>query len=138
MAVYLDTSVLVAAFSIEASSPRASALLALSEDWLVSDWTAAEFSAAIRTKARRGDLDAAQVMVLDSALDRLIQRSGQAVPVEVSDHNDTRKLVISDGLIRAQDALHLVIARRKGAALATFDLDQARAAGGIGVDLFPL
>ncbi len=56
--LYLDTSVLVAAFSAEGSSAWAQQLLG-NTDYvvIVSDWTVTEFHASMHAKARRGELD---------------------------------------------------------------------------------
>lgn len=133
MTIYLDTSVLVAAFSEEEHSERAQAFLQREEHWLISDWSAAEFSAAIRTKARRGDLALSLVPILDQAIDEIANRAGGLMPVRPQDMAAVRDLVILDGRVRAPDALHLVLARRLEAAMATFDMNLLRAAGDAGL-----
>ena len=56
--VYLDTSVLVSAFSAERSSEWAQALLSNAQYLvIVSDWAVTEFHASMHAKARRGELD---------------------------------------------------------------------------------
>lgn len=136
MTVYLDTSVLVAALTVEPQSDQAQLCLERSEAWAISDWAMAEFSAAIRAKARRGELEAAIVPVLDRAIDEFAARVGGATPLRPSDHQAARNRIIADGKLRAADALHLVVAERLGAAMFTLDLDLERAAGGAGLKVF--
>ncbi|MBU1345497.1 MAG: type II toxin-antitoxin system VapC family toxin [Alphaproteobacteria bacterium] len=137
MIVSLDTSVLVAALTEEeARSDDAARMLRNPETWLISDWAAAEFSAAIRAKARRGELQDSKVALVEASLDALIARLGGAFPIEAGDHRGSRALIIIDGGVRAPDALHIVAAQRVGASLATFDVDQARAARAVGVSVY--
>lgn len=136
MIVSLDTSVLVAAMTEEARSIDAMKMLQNPETWLISDWAAAEFSAAIRAKARRGELQPDKLQLVDAALDALIARLGGAFAIEPGDHRRVRELIAADGGVRAPDALHIVVARRLGASLATFDVDQARAAKVAGVEVY--
>lgn len=136
MTVSLDTSVLVAALTEEPRSDDAARMLGRSESWLITDWAAAEFSAAIRAKARRGDLLSSQTGFVEASFNAVIARLGGTVAVTPEDHRRTRQLVIADGLIRAPDALHIIIAQRLGASLATFDVDQMRAAKAAGVEIY--
>lgn len=136
MTVYLDTSVLVAALTVEPQSDHAQRGLEQSEAWAISDWAVAEFSAAIRAKARRGELEAALVPVLDRAIDEFADRVGGATSLRPPDHQAARNRIIADGKLRAADALHLVVAERLGAAMFTLDLDLARAARGAGLKVY--
>jgi predicted nucleic acid-binding protein len=136
LTVYLDTSVLVAALRVEPQSDQAQRSLEQSERWAVSDWAMAEFSAAIRAKARRGELEAALVPVLDRAIHEFADRVGGATSLRPADHQAARTRIISDGKLRAADALHLVVAERLGAAMFTLDLDLARAASEAGLEIF--
>lgn len=136
MIVSLDTSVLVAALTDEPRSDDAARLLGRPESWIISDWAAAEFSAAIRIKARRGDLDPSQTGFVEASFNAVIARLGGTVTLTAEDHRRTRQLVITDGMIRAPDALHVIVAQRLGAALATFDLGQTRTARAAGVEIY--
>ena len=133
MIVCLDTSVLIAAFTREAGSPRALALLAGSSAWRVSEWATAEFAGAIRVKARRDELDPDLIEVVEATLDEMVAAAGASITVHPDDHAEARRLIIEDGMLRAPDALHLAIAQRIGAQLATFDANLARAAEAVGV-----
>ena len=133
MIICLDTSVLIAAFTREDGSPRALALLAEAGAWRVSDWATAEFAGAIRVKARRGELAPDLIEAVEATLDEMIAAVGASITVHADDHAEARRLIIEDGLLRAPDALHLAIAQRIGAQLATFDANLARAAEAVGV-----
>jgi predicted nucleic acid-binding protein len=133
LTVCLDTSVLIAAFTEEADSDRAQAILERVASWRVSDWATAEFSAAIRVKARRGELALGQVFEIERILDEMILDAEAEVAVEPDDHIEARRLIIDNGRLRAPDALHIAVAARIGAELATFDRNLARAAEAAGV-----
>jgi hypothetical protein len=133
LTAYLDTSVLVSLFTFETHSESARSLVTASTGWTTSDWALAEFSAAIRTKARRGELQADHPSRLDGGLDAFIEQAGSAVPVIDEDHWQARFLIVADGRLRAPDALHIAVAQRIDATLATFDANLARAAREAGV-----
>jgi len=136
LSIYLDTSVLVAALSEEPHSEAAQALLEQDQRWILSDWAAAEFSASIRIKARRGELAEPLVPILDQAIDEIAARFGGMTTLRFSDHQTARELIVLDGRLRAPDALHLVVARRLQAAMCTFDQNLARAAEEAGLQVF--
>lgn len=136
MTTYLDTSVLVSLFTFETHSQSARSIVAASTGWTTSDWILAEFSAAIRTKARRGELQSDHVSRLDSGLDAFIEQAGSAVAVIDDDHRQARHLIVADGRLRAPDALHIAVVQRLGATLATFDTNLARAAREVGIEVF--
>ncbi|WP_269515507.1 type II toxin-antitoxin system VapC family toxin [Brevundimonas subvibrioides] len=121
MNVVLDTSVLVAAFTEDAHSLEAEAWLDRDAPFLVSDWAAAEFSAAIRTKVRQGYLKVELVPEVEAIFDSWTRDQGGKYPVQASDHVSARLLVVRHERLRAPDALHLAIALRLNAAIATFD-----------------
>ncbi len=126
MILSLDTSVLVAVFTVEPRSDRARGALDRTALWCISDWAAAEFSAAIRLKARRGEADRGSVEALDAGLDRLIQNLAAAQPVTAEDHRQARDLIRRHDGLRAPDALHIAMAGRLEACLITLDHDQAQ------------
>lgn len=126
---------LVAAFTEDAHSSQAEAWLDRDVPFLVSDWAAAEFSAAIRTKVRRGYLRVELVPEIEAIFDSWTRDQGGRHSVQPGDHLSARLLVVRHDGLRAPDALHLAIALRLNAAIATFDrrLDEASIAEGLPV-----
>jgi len=123
----LDTSVLVAAFTVESHSDRARSVLDREAAWGISDWAAAEFTAAIRAKSRRGEALSGSIRELDEGLDRLVRSLAADLPVLASDHRQARAMVLRRDGLHPPDALHLAIAKRIGACLVTLDQVQAEA-----------
>ena len=137
MSLYLDASVLVALFVEEASTAQAEARL-VGETLLISDFGAAEFSAAIARRVRIGDMPASQAPITFQAFDNWVARATSRVVQDVSDAPNADALVRRLNLgLRAPDALHIAIARRLGATLFTFDLGMSSAARMLGLSLLP-
>jgi len=121
LTVYVDTSVLVAGFTLDAQTERASAWLRTGPALLVSSWTGAEFSAAVRRKALRGELDGDGVAAAERIMERLLRDPAAFRPVVPADIDEARALVCGYPPLRAPDALHLAVARRLAVPLATLD-----------------
>lgn len=136
MTVLLDASVLVAAFTPDIRSAQAERWLEAVETPVVSDWAAAEFSAAIRNKIRQGTVRADRIDAVEGAFDDWTVRLGARQQVLAQDHLKARALVIKYPLLRAPDALQIAIAVRLSASLATFDERQGEAAVIEAVPLF--
>jgi uncharacterized protein len=136
LTILLDTSVLVAAFTKDAQSERAEQWLDRAAPFLVSDWAAAEFSSAIRNKVRQGYLEAPLVPEIETFFDAWSHRQGGNRPVVSADHVTARLLVSQHAGLRAPDALHLAIALRLRAVMATFDQQQQDAALAEGLEVF--
>lgn len=136
MTVLLDASVLVAAFTPDIHSAQAERWLEAGDTPVVSDWAAVEFSAAIRNKVRQGVVRADRVDTVEAAFDEWTARLGARQQVLAQDHLKARLLVIKHPLLRAPDALHIAIAIRLAASLATFDERQAEAAAVESIELF--
>lgn len=137
MSLYLDASVLVALFVEEPSTAQAQARL-VGETLLISDFAAAEFSAAIARRVRIGDMPASQAPITFQAFDSWVARATSRVVQDVSDTPNADILVRRLDLgLRAPDALHIAIARRLGATLFTFDLRMAHAARTLGLSILP-
>lgn len=139
--IYLDTSVLGALFFRE---PTASALLAGlekagAEELSVSAWTLAEMASVGAIKERTGQIDAQERSAGLAAFDRFVADSLKLLEVDPGDFRTAAVLLDAPTLaLRAGDALHLAIARRQRASLATLDLRQASAASHYGIAVFPL
>jgi hypothetical protein len=89
---------------------------------VISDWAAAEVAGAFGVRLRRGELDEAGARKALGQLDAWRTTAASRCATEADD------IVAADGLLRRFDlalrapgALHLAIASRLGAPLATFD-----------------
>jgi len=133
--LYLDTSVLVPLFVAESRSTDAHAGLH-GQNLYVSDLAAAEFSAAISTRVRKGEMNAADAASLFATFDAWAGRAANRVQIEGGDMAAALGLIRRlDLSLRAPDAANIAIAQRLGATLFTFDQKMAAAAGAIGLTL---
>lgn len=132
--VYLDASVLVAALVEEARSGDAEDLLTRSDQaiWL-SEWTLTEVVAALSAKVRDGELSEGGRVAARRQLNRLVAENFERTGVLTSDFRRANELCDQPVGLRAGDALHLAIADRIGAELATFDRRQAEAGRTLGM-----
>jgi len=134
VSVYLDASVLVAFFSDDPFTPRADAFLDKYEDVLIiSDFAAAEFASVIARQVRTKEISAATAHDAFSSFDSWTARAAESVefgPLDVrTAEGFLRRL---DLPLRTADAIHIAIARRIRASIATFDEKMARAARALG------
>ncbi len=116
--VYVDTSLLLAAFSNEPNQPTALASLQESQ-WTqvcVSDWTLAEFACALHAKVLRGETPADVAHAIDKTIKKLLDEGAlQRLPVLREDYSAVQR--VTPGikcLVRGADALHLAVAARSG------------------------
>ena len=116
--VYIDTSVLVSAFSNEPLQTVAMALLQAPqwEQVCVSDWTVAEFTCALQAKVMRGDTPPEVAHTIGQTLKNLItQGSLHRIAVLREDYAAVQRVVPGlNCLVRGADALHLAVAARSG------------------------
>ena len=135
MDVYLDTSVLVSLFTIDALTGRAREFIRTNRPAaVVSDLAATEFSSVIARLTRMGtmDIDAARAVL--NEFDIWMERRARLMRIETSDFRlATTFLRRLDLTLLAPDAIHLAIAQRLGATLATFDRRMAISATALGV-----
>jgi len=139
LSVYLDANVLISAFHADAHSEAAYSLLAREAETFVSDIAAAELVAVFGRLARMRRITESHA--LDAITDFDAWRSGAPLGVETEAADVAladRFLRRMDLNLRLPDALHIAIARRIGARLATFDVRMAEAARILGVELAPL
>jgi predicted nucleic acid-binding protein len=137
--IYLETSVLVAALTREPATDRVLSWFSArsGDDLAVSIWGAAEFSAALSVKLRMGSINLDERAVAMAGFRRLIATSFEMFPVEGADFALAISLADQSELgLRAGDALHLAIARGRGAEICTLDRRLAEAAMtcGVGID----
>jgi len=128
---YLDTSLIVAALVRESGTEAAKAYLseARAEFLLASRWVVTEFSSALALKVRTGTISAAEQTAALAMFRRFSGARLRLVDVEATDYDKAAGLCDQIAApLRAGDALHLVVCKRKGARLATFDADMAAAA----------
>jgi len=133
--LYLDSSVLVAAFSPEAFTNRALDILALSPEVIISELTVTETRVSLIRKRKRGAMTPGEVV---AALQELTAAIADALlvvePLPVAAFRAAEDIADRvPGPVRAMDALHLGMARILGAEMATFDADQATAAKAEGI-----
>jgi hypothetical protein len=101
---------------------------------VVSDFVSAEFSAVIGVRVRTKLLSESDAYLAFSNFDRWIKRSVLRVDMTSSDIGFAGTILRQLELaLRAPDAIHLAIARRVGAELATFDKRMAVAARALGI-----
>ena len=135
MSVYLDASVILPKLVEETKSGAAAAYLAShSEELLISDFAAAEVASGLSRLVRIRQLSTADASAIFDDFE--IWRAATSSPVEI--HGADIRLAYAyvrrfDLGLRAPDALHLAIAQRSDARLASFDRRLLRAAPALGI-----
>jgi predicted nucleic acid-binding protein len=135
LSIYLDTSVLVPLFVSDAFVARARAFLGMQPSGLcVSDFGSAEFASVLGLRVRMNTLsieDArAAVSHFDAWTSYTTARTGTTAADLQAGGAYLRRF---DLPLRTPDAIHIAIAQRVGAELATFDQRMAQCARALGV-----
>ena len=133
---YVDTSVLVAALTIEERTPDAQAWLNDQGplELLVSDWVITEFSSALSLKLRTRQIDIDERSIAQSAFNRFLSGSLAVATVTTSQFRTAARFADHHDLaLRAGDALHLAIASEYGATLCSLDRRLVEAGPKLGV-----
>ena len=142
--VYVDTSVLVSAFSNEPLQAAAMALLQAPQ-WqrvCVSDWTVAEFTCAIQAKVLRNETPAEVAHSIGQTLKKLMTQGAlHRIAVLREDYAAVQRIVPGlRCLVRGADALHLAVAARSNIThFASLDKTQRVAASHwlVGIECVP-
>ena len=135
LSVYLDTSVVAPLFLPDATVDRARAFLKTGiADPIISDWGAAEFASVVAKRVRMRLLVEREARKALTNFDhwtaaQTLRVECLALDVRAADAF-LRRLDLN---LRTLDAVHIAIARRLGAELATFDVRMAESAGALGL-----
>lgn len=135
MRLYLDASVLVALVAEDLFSARADAMVGRAGgEPFVSDLARAEFAAVLGRRVRAGKAREEAASSAFRALDTWCAAAAEPVSTTGLDVTLAEAWLRRFDLgLRTQDAIHVAIAERLGATLATFDAGMARAARTIGL-----
>ena len=138
--IYLDTSVLGAIFFRESNAVLVfrQVKAARSRGLVISACTLTEMESVGAIKERTGTVDHATRQLALSRFHRFVASNLTLVEIEPADFRSAVVLIEGPGGLRAGDALHLALAKRLSADLATLDHRLADAAPACGVLLLPV
>jgi predicted nucleic acid-binding protein len=140
LSIYLDASVLVSLFISDAHSKQADrALRAALQTLVISNFAAAEFASGVSQHVRSRAVTPANARMAFSEFDEWVGREASRIEITSADIvSATAYLRQLDTPLRVPDALHIAIAGRVGAQLATFDKKMSAAARALGVHVLSI
>ena len=138
--IYIDTSVLGAIFFRESGAVDLVTRLEgqRKKRLMISAWTLTEMASVGGIKQRTGVIDAATRVRALANFQRFASMHLGTVEIEPADFRAAAVLIESPSALRAGDALHLAIARRLGARLASIDRRLCAATDALGLTRFDL
>lgn len=133
--ISLDASVLVPLFVQEPRTNDAAKLIQ-TDTPATTPLTIAEASCAFSRRYQAKELNETQTLETFDALDIFSQTHMASSTIELEDYETATQLVRRIDLgLRTADALHIAVAMRLGATLATFARKMADAARSLGIDV---
>lgn len=134
--VYPEASLLVSAVSDEVASEAARAWLASTapSELMTSGWCETEIVSALAVRVRRRELSREASAATVAVARDLVRSSTLSIPVIPEHFSAATELILaSSRALRAGDALHLAIARLRGAILWILDRKMAEAGQALGL-----
>lgn len=137
VSIYLDVNVLVPLFVVDSHNDRADkAVNSSHDDLIVTNLSAAEFSAVVARRVRTRDLSASEARTAFANFDTWCSRHTSRVEVENTDIAAATSLMRRLDLpLRTPDAIHIAIVQRLGSTLLTFDSAMTNVARALGVEV---
>lgn len=133
---YLDTSFVVAAFSLELRTVEARRWIDKTppENIFISSWVETEFSSAISKKIRTRQIKLEERAIILSNWRIFIAETAAVIAVDTKDFETAALFAAHHQMaLRAGDALHIAVAQSAGCTLVTLDKRMASAAIELGV-----
>ncbi len=138
--IYVDTSLLLPIYVLEAGSEQANRILESAPPIFISDLTVAEFHVGLARKVKLGELSVSQSDAARASFESHLEEGLMQRVALLSSHSEAAGRLASRStvILRTLDALHLAVAVGLGASsLATFDGRLAEAARGLGFEVRP-
>ena len=137
MSVYLDASVLVALFTQDAFTQRATVFLeARLPTLIVSDFAAVDFASFVSRLVRIGELGIDEARAVLANFDTWRLNGSNPIAVASSDIAAAATFIRRlDLTLRTADAINLAVAQRLAATVATFDTQMSASARALGIQL---
>jgi predicted nucleic acid-binding protein len=137
--IYVDTSLLLAVYTLEARSEEANQILQSSNEIFISDLTVAEFLVGLARKVKLAVLSSGQSETARASFEaHLSEGLFQRIPLRSAHAEAAGELASRSGvMLRTLDAIHLAVASKLETPLATFDTRLADAARDLGFEVLP-